>query len=46
MIDNATWVAAPILGVRPLQDEPYGMRDFTIETPDGHRPAFASEAET
>jgi uncharacterized glyoxalase superfamily protein PhnB len=32
--------------LRPLQNEPYGMRDFTIETPDGHRLAFASEAKT
>jgi uncharacterized glyoxalase superfamily protein PhnB len=27
---------------RDLQDEPYGLRDFTIETPEGHRLSFAS----
>jgi catechol 2,3-dioxygenase-like lactoylglutathione lyase family enzyme len=27
--------------VRQVQDEPYGMRDFTIETPDGLRLVFA-----
>jgi catechol 2,3-dioxygenase-like lactoylglutathione lyase family enzyme len=27
--------------LRGVQDEPYGMRDFTIETPDGHRLLFA-----
>ena len=27
---------------RPLQDEEYGVRDFTIETPDGHRLAFGT----
>ena len=30
---------------RPPMDEPYGLRDFTIETPDGHRVAFASRLE-
>ncbi|MEM1025755.1 MAG: glyoxalase superfamily protein [Myxococcota bacterium] len=29
--------------LRPLQDEPYGVRDFTIETPMGPRVAFATE---
>lgn len=28
---------------RPIQDEAYGLRDFTIETPDGHRLTFGSE---
>jgi uncharacterized glyoxalase superfamily protein PhnB len=28
---------------RDIQDEPYGLRDFTIETPDGHRLTFGSE---
>lgn len=27
---------------RGVQDEPYGIRDFTIETPDGHRIAFGT----
>jgi uncharacterized glyoxalase superfamily protein PhnB len=27
---------------RELQDEPYGVRDFTLETPDGHRIAFGT----
>jgi len=27
--------------LRGVQNEPYGMRDFTIETPDGHRLLFA-----
>ena len=31
--------------LRPPMDEPYGLRDFTIETPDGHRVAFASDLE-
>lgn len=29
--------------VRDLLSEPYGLRDFTIETPDGHRLTFGSE---
>jgi hypothetical protein len=28
---------------RAFQDESYGLRDFTIETPDGHRLTFGSE---
>lgn len=28
---------------RELQNEAYGVRDFTIETPDGHRLAFGTE---
>ena len=31
--------------LRPPMDEPYGLRDFTVETPDGHRVAFASDLE-
>jgi hypothetical protein len=31
---------------RPLQDEAYGVRDFTIETPDGYRLAFGTPAST
>ena len=29
--------------IRPPQDEPYGLRDFTIETVTGHRLTFARE---
>ena len=29
--------------IRPPQDEPYGLRDFTIETATGHRLTFARE---
>lgn len=28
---------------RGIQDEPYGLRDFTVATPDGHRLTFGSE---
>ena len=31
--------------LRPPMDEPYGLRDFTIETPDGHRLSFAQRIE-
>lgn len=27
---------------RPLQDEPYGLRDFTVEDLEGHRLAFGA----
>jgi catechol 2,3-dioxygenase-like lactoylglutathione lyase family enzyme len=27
---------------RPIDDSPYGMRDYCIATPDGHRIAFGS----
>ena len=27
---------------RDLLDEPYGLRDFTLETPDGHRLTFGT----
>lgn len=29
--------------LRDVQDEHYGIRDFTIETPDGHRLTFGTE---
>jgi hypothetical protein len=28
--------------LRDIQDEPYGLRDFTIETPQGHRLTFGT----
>ena len=31
--------------LRPPMDEPYGLRDFTIETPHGHRLTFATNLE-
>ena len=31
--------------LRPPMDEPYGLRDCTIETPDGHRLSFAQRLE-
>lgn len=34
--------AAGVTIHRPIYDEPYGMRDYCIETPDGHRIAFGS----
>lgn len=34
--------AAGVTIHRPIEDEPYGMRDFAIETPDGHRIAFGA----
>jgi len=27
---------------RPIEDAPYGMRDYCVETPDGHRLAFGT----
>ncbi len=42
---DALWDEYTARGVtvfRPIYDEPYGMRDTTIETPDGHRIAFGS----
>ena len=38
------YVAQGVTIIRPPQDEPYGLRDFTIETPTGHRLTFAREA--
>jgi catechol 2,3-dioxygenase-like lactoylglutathione lyase family enzyme len=32
--------------LRDIRDEHYGLRDFTIETPDGHRLTFGSESKT
>ena len=40
---HADLVARGAVLVRPLQDEPYGMRDFTVEGPEGHRIAFGSD---
>ena len=31
--------------IRPPQDEPYGLRDFTMETPTSHRLTFATEGQ-
>jgi catechol 2,3-dioxygenase-like lactoylglutathione lyase family enzyme len=47
MVENVDALRAELLarGVklhRDLRDEPYGLRDFTIETPEGHRLSFAS----
>lgn len=39
---HAEYVAKGVKLLRDLQDEPYGMRDFTIELPDGARLAFAT----
>jgi uncharacterized glyoxalase superfamily protein PhnB len=33
----AEWCAKGVTIHRAIQDEPYGLRDFTIATPDGHR---------
>ena len=38
----AEYVAAGVTVFREICDEDYGMRDFCIETPDGHRIAFGS----
>jgi catechol 2,3-dioxygenase-like lactoylglutathione lyase family enzyme len=37
----AEFAARDVNFLRGVQDEPYGMRDFTIETPDGLRLLFA-----
>ena len=37
------YVAQGVTIIRPPQDEPYGLRDFTLETPTGHRLTFACE---
>jgi len=47
MVENVDALRAELLakGVklhRDVQDEPYGLRDFTIETPEGLRLSFAS----
>jgi uncharacterized glyoxalase superfamily protein PhnB len=36
------FVAAGATVFRELYDEPYGMRDFAIVTPENHRIAFGS----
>lgn len=28
--------------VQPLEDQPYGMRDFSVESPEGHRVFFGA----
>jgi uncharacterized glyoxalase superfamily protein PhnB len=33
----AEWCIKGVRMHRAIQDEPYGLRDFTIATPDGHR---------
>ena len=37
------YAAKGVTVIRPPQDEPYGLRDFTIETPTGHRLTFARD---
>jgi uncharacterized glyoxalase superfamily protein PhnB len=36
-------VAAGVEIVKPLRDEPWGMREFGLRTSDGHRLMFGSE---
>ena len=31
--------------VQPLELQPYGMRDFSVESPEGHRVMFGSPVE-
>lgn len=38
----AEYTAKGVTIHRDIYDEPYGMRDFCIETPDGHRLSFGS----
>lgn len=38
----AEYTSAGVRVLRDLRDEPYGMRDFTVELPDGARLSFAS----
>jgi catechol 2,3-dioxygenase-like lactoylglutathione lyase family enzyme len=38
----AEYAARAVTLLRDIQDEPYGMRDFTIELPDGGHIAFAT----
>ena len=40
------FAAKGVTVIRPPQDEPYGLRDFTIETPIGHRLTFANTPST
>lgn len=39
---HAEFAAGGVTVLRAPQDEPYGLRDFTIATPDGHRLAFGA----
>src|SRR5688572_10391235 len=39
---RAEFAAKSVKFLRDVQDEPYGLRDFTIESPDGHRLTFGS----
>jgi uncharacterized glyoxalase superfamily protein PhnB len=39
---RAEFIANGVRLHRDIQDEPYGFRDFTIETPQGHRLSFGS----
>jgi len=39
---HAEFVAKGVRFLRDIQDEPYGMRDFTIETPFGLRLGFCA----
>jgi len=36
------FVARGVTVVQPLEDQPYGMRDFSVESPEGHRLLFGS----
>jgi hypothetical protein len=36
------YVARGVSIHRPIEDSPYGLRDFVIETPDAHRIVFGS----
>ena len=39
---HAEFAARDVTVLREPQDEPYGLRDFTIATPQGHRLAFGA----
>jgi Glyoxalase/Bleomycin resistance protein/Dioxygenase superfamily len=39
---RAEFAAKSVKFLRDIQDEPYGLRDFTIETPEGHRLTFGT----
>ena len=43
---HAEFAARGVDVLREPEDEPYGLRDFTIATPQGHRLAFATPLET
>lgn len=40
---HGEYLAAGVPMLRPVQDEPYGIRDFTIDTPMGARLTFGAE---